>query len=156
MQTFYNIFKSINLKSHAPQMNFDSFQLISKLPLAPYYNQTKFIPIIHKTQDVPQNPLYFSKQIGCADDMVYQATKEFNDMNNINIAEYKALGFHDRLQEVIMQASQNPLCEKAKYIIFTCNSFGYKYNNSILGIYENIHPNADNNLRIEYEIYTTV
>jgi len=156
MLTFYNIFKSLKINSHSPQMNFDSFQLISKLPLAPYYNESKFIPIIHKTEDIPQNPLYFSKQIGCADDMVYQATREFNDEKNKNLVEYRALGFQDRFKEMIMQASSNPLCEKAKYIVFTCNSLGSKYNNPIIGIFENTHPNADKNMRIEYELYTTV
>ena len=155
MQTVYNIIKSLT-KSHTPEMNFDSFQLISKLPLVPYYNQTKFIPIIHKTDDIPKEGLYFNKEISCADDMVYHAINEFNDIRNKNIVEYKALGFNDRFKEVLMQASQNLLCEKAGYIIFTCNTLGGKYNNPILGIYKNNHPNADKNMKIEYEIYTTI
>jgi hypothetical protein len=159
MQSFYNIFKSLKINSHAPQMNFDSFQLISKVPFAPYYNEYKFIPIIHKTENNEQNdqkPIYFSKQIGCADDMVYHATREFNDEKNKNLVEYRALGFRDRFRDMIMQASSNPLCEKAKYIIFTCNALGSKYNNPILGIFENTHPNADKNMKIEYELYTTI
>lgn len=157
MMTNYNIFRTLNsLKSTAPQMNFESFQLISKLPYAPYYNEYKFIPTIHKTNEIPQSGLYFNKEIYCADDMTYHTTREFNDYNNKNIVEYRALGFRDRLQQVMMQASANPLCEKAKYIIFTCNAIGYKYNNSILGVFENKHQNADNNMRIEYELYSSV
>lgn len=155
MQTFYHIMKSISKQNHAPSMNFDSFQLISKLPLAPYYNETKFVPIIHKTSEIPQEPLYFKKDIYCADDMVYQTTREFNDIHNKNVVEYRALGFTDRFKEAMMQASLNPLCAKAKYIVFTCNALGSKYNNPIMGVFENVHPDADDKLRIEYEIYTT-
>jgi len=67
----------------------------------------------------------------------------------------RALGFSDRLKGVMMQSSNNPLCAKAKYIIFTCNSLGVKYGDSIIGVFENEHPYVDPNMRIEYEIYTT-
>jgi len=150
----YNIFKS--LRTHSPKMDFNDFQLLSKLPFAPNYNEIKFIPIIHKNSDIPNNPLYFKKTVHCADDMVYHTTREFNDQKNSNIVEYRALGFKDRLQQVMMQASAYPLCSKAKYIIFTCNALGTKYNNNpILGMFENEHLDADPSLRIEYEIYTT-
>lgn len=68
--------------------------------------------------------------------------------------EYRALGFSERLKEVMMQSAKNPLCAKAKYIVFTCNGLGYKYGNSIIGVFENDHPDADPNMRIEYEIYS--
>lgn len=56
----------------------------------------------------------------------------------------------------MMQASSNPMSAKAKYIVFTSNGLGYKYNNPIIGVFENIHHDADPNMRIEYEIYNTV
>lgn len=129
MQTSYNIFKSIFHKSQSRTTqtmtpDFSKFDLISKLPYAPYYNEYKFIPIIHKTSEIPQSGLYFNKEIYCADDMVYHTTREFNDQDNKNIVEYRALGFLDRLNQVMMQASMNPLAAKAKYIIFTCNVLG--------------------------------
>ena len=168
MQTSYNIFKSIfntlrtsrtsrTLRTtHTMTTDFSRFDLISKLPYAPYYNEYKFIPTIHKTSEIPQSGLYFNKQIYCADDMVYQTSREFNDHNNKNTVEYKALGFLDRLKQMMMQASMNPLSAKAKYIIFTCNGLGVKYNNSIIGVFENSHFDADPNMRIEYELYSTI
>jgi hypothetical protein len=136
-------------------MNFNSFQLMSKLPYTPYYNENKFIPIIHKTTDIPQTAIYFNKKIECADDMIYHATCEFNNESNKNLVEYRALGFRDRFKESIIQSSSNPLCKKAKYIVYTCNALDRKYNNPIIGIFENTNPNANSNIRIEYEIYTT-
>ena len=157
MQTSYNMLKSLFHKSQtSTQYDFSSFDLISKLPNAPYYNTMKFIPIIHKTQDIPQPGLYFNKTIGCADDITYHTTQEFNNSDNGHRVEYRALGFSDRLQEVMMQSAKNPLCAKAKYIIFTSNGLGYKYNNSTIGVFENEHRDADPNMRIEYEIYNEV
>ena len=158
MQTSYNIFNSVFTKPNinTQKYDFSRFDLISKLPNAPYYNTINFIPTIHKTQDIPQSGLYFNKKVGCADDMVYHTSQEFNSSENIkNSVEYKALGFRDRLHEVMMQSAKNPLSAKAKYIIFTCNLLGVKYGNSTIGVFENEHPDADPNMRIEYEIYTT-
>jgi hypothetical protein len=165
MQTTYHILKSIfnithvtnaTRASHTMISDFSKFDLISKLPFAPYYNEYKFIPTIHKTSEIPQSGLYFNKEIYCADDMVYQTIREFNDQRNKNIVEYKALGFQDRLKQMMMQASMNPLAAKAKYIIFTCNGLGAKYNNSIIGVFENSHSDVDPNMRIEYELYNTI
>jgi hypothetical protein len=159
MQTSYNIFRSVFNKPNINTQTYDfsRFDLISKLPNAPYYNTINFIPTIHKTPEAPQSGLYFNKKIGCADDMVYHTSQEFNSSENIkNSVEYKALGFSDRLQEVMMQSAKNPLCAKAKYIVFTSNLLGAKYGNSIIGVFENEHANIDPNMRIEYEIYTTV
>jgi hypothetical protein len=156
MPMSFNIFKSVFSKPHENKLDFSRFDLISKLPSAPYYNEYKFITTIHKTSDIPQSGLYFNKKIGCADDMVYQTSQEFNKQDNNNIVEYKALGFHNRLQNAMMQASANPISAKAKFIVFTCNGLGYKYNNPIIGVFENTHPDVDQNMRIEYEIYYTV
>ena len=82
--------------------------------------------------------------------------KEFNDENNKNLIQYRALGFTNRLQQAMMASARNPYSENAKNIIFTCNALGGKYGNSIIGILENEHPSADNELTIEYEIYNTV
>jgi hypothetical protein len=156
MSTSFHMYRSLFNKKQNTNLDFSKFDLISKLPSAPYYNQYKFIPIIHKTNDIPQSGLYFNKQIGCADDMVYQTLQEFNHHDNKYIAEYKALGFGDRLKQVMMNSAQNVLSAKAKYIIFTCNSLGVKYGNPIIGIFENTHKDADPNIRIEYEIYNVV
>lgn len=159
MPMSFNIFKSIFSKSSkSPETKFDfsKFDLISKLPSAPYYNEYKFITTIHKTSDIPQPGIYFNKQVGCADDITYHTTQEFNNTHNKNRVEYKALGFENRLQNAMMQASSNPISAKAKYIVFTCNGLGYKYNNPIIGVFENTHVDADPNMRIEYEIYNTV
>lgn len=52
MQTNYNIFRSVFAKRvDTPTLNFENFDLISKLPNAPYYNEYNFIPTIHKTSD---------------------------------------------------------------------------------------------------------
>ncbi len=156
MQTQYNIFRSVfGKRVDTPKLNFENFDLISKLPNAPYYNLYNFIPTIHKTGDIPQKGLYFNKEIGCADDMVYQTSQEFNSDQNKNTVEYKALGFQERLQNAMMTAARNPLCANAKYIIFTANGLGYKYGNSTIGVFENTHKDADPNMRIEYEIYST-
>ena len=154
MPVSFNIFKSIFSKPRENKFDFSKFDLISKLPSAPYYNEYKFVTTIHKTPDVPQTGLYFNKEIGCADDMVFHTSQEFNASNNR--VEYKALGFENRLQNAMMQASANPMSAKAKYIIFTANGLGYKYNNPVIGVFENTHPDVDPNMRIEYEIYKTV
>lgn len=139
-----------------PKLDMDSFRLISKLPYDPFYNQIQFIPTLIKNNLPPSNGLYFTKQIGCADDIVLVTTKEFNSNDNRNLVEYRALGFRDRLQEVMMTAARNPVCAKAKWISFNCNALGVKYGNSVIGLLENVHPDADPNLQIEYEIYNTV
>jgi len=138
-----------------PKLDMDSFRLISKLPYDPFYNQIQFIPTLIKNNLPPSNGLYFTKQIGCADDIVLVTTKEFNS-DNKNLVEYRALGFRDRLQEVMMTAARNPVCAKAKWISFNCNALGVKYGNCVIGLLENVHPDADPNLQIEYEIYNTV
>lgn len=158
---FRNIFKQsrqfqMNKLNKLNNLDYKSFNLISKLPFAPYYKEHTFIPTFHHSSKPPQNALYFKKNIGCADDIVYQTTKEFNDVNNKNLIEYRALGFKDRLHQAMMTSSRNPQCGNAKYIIFTCNSLLVKYGNSIIGILENEHPNADLELIMEYEIYNTV
>ena len=80
-------------KTTAP--DFSKFNLISKLPYDPFYNQIqeRFIPTLIKNSAPPANGLYFTKEIGCADDIVLVATKEFNNQNNKNLVEYRALGF---------------------------------------------------------------
>jgi hypothetical protein len=139
-----------------PKLDMDSFRLISKLPYDPFYNQIQFIPTLIKNNLPPSNGLYFTKQIGCADDIVLVTTKEFNSNANRNLVEYRALGFRDRLQEVMMTAAHNPVCAKAKWISFNCNALGVKYGNSVICLLENVHPDADPNLQIEYEIYNTI
>jgi hypothetical protein len=139
------------------KLDMDSFQLISKLPYAPMYNHIQFIPTLIKNNPPPSNGngLYFTKQIESADDIVLVAIKEFNNENR-NLVEYRALGFHDRLREVMMTAARNPVCAKTKWISFNCNALGSKYGNNIIGLLENVHPDADPNLQVEYEIYNTV
>ena len=162
MSTSFHMLRSLfnksqnNIPTQNQQLDFSKFDLISKLPSAPYYNEYKFIPIIHKTNNIPQSGLYFNKQIGCADDMVYQTSQEFNRLDNKNLAEYTALDFKNRLHQVMMQSAHNPLSAKAKYIVFTCNLLGIKYGNPTIGVFENIHKDADPNVRIEYEIYNVV
>ena len=138
-----------------PALDLDSFQLISKLPDDPFYNQIpeKFIPTLIKNNPAPSNGLYFTNQIGCADDIVLLAIREQNGKNQV---EYRALGFKNRLMQLMMEASRNPICAKAKWISFNCNLLGLKYGNSVIGLLENVHPDADPNLQIEYEIYNTV
>jgi hypothetical protein len=85
--------------------------------------------------------------------MVYHAMQEFYSKNAV---EYIALGFKDRLQQAMMQASANMTAGNAKYIIFTSNGLGYKYNNPVIGVFENTHPNANPNIRLEYEINNTI
>jgi len=114
------------------------------LPHDPYYNQIKFIPTLIKNNQPPSNGRYFTKQIGCADDI------------NLNHGEYRALGFNERLQQVLMESARNPVCAKAKWISINSNLLGAKYGNSVIGLLENIHLDADPNLQVEYEIYNTV
>ena len=126
------------------------------MPYDPYYNRIKFIPTLIKNNKPPSNGHYFTKQIGCADDIVVVCLNEFKDFNNPNIVEYQALGFKHRLQQVIMEAARNPVCAKAKWISINSNLLGAKYGNNVIGLLENIHPDADTNLQVEYEIYNTV
>jgi hypothetical protein len=135
--------------------NLAKFQLISKTPFLSCYKEYSFIPILHDTDKVPEKPLYFQKEIGCADDMVYHTVREMNAKDNKNLIEYRALGFQNRLEQVMMTAARNPMSENAKYIIFTCNALGAKYKNRVIGVFENVYENADPKLTIEYEIYRT-
>ena len=88
--------------------------------------------------------------------IVVVGMKEFYSDNNPNLVEYLALGFYERLQQVIMEAARNPVCAKAKWISINSNLLGAKYGNSVIGLLENVHPDADPNLQVEYEIYNTV
>ena len=56
----------------------------------------------------------------------------------------------------MMEAAKNPMCYRAKWITFSCNALGAKYGNPVIGVLENVHPDADPNLQVEYEIYNTV
>lgn len=152
-----------------PTTSINSFQLISKLPYDRYYNQyydqrpIKFIPIINITQSINPKPrkqgYYFNEQISCADDIVYITLKEFNEGDNKkmqNQMEYRALGFHTRLQQVMMASARNPISANAKWISFTCNGLGAKYGNNVIGMLENLHPEANPNMQVEFDIYNTV
>jgi hypothetical protein len=159
MAVSYNIFKNIFNKSKNTQDKqeinqedkMDKFALISKLPLSPEYNQYKFTPIIHMTDKKPEKGIYFNEEIGCADDIVFYTSREFNKPSN-NLAEYIALNINEILENSMMQSSRNLLASKAKYIIFTSNILGYKKNKSIIGVFENKHNDLDENMRLEYEI----
>ena len=91
MSSLYNYVRSTlsNKVSSNGLPDFSSFHLISKLPSAPYYNNYKFIPTLHKTEEKPEEGKYFNHTIGCADDLVYFATKECD--NDKNAAEFRAL-----------------------------------------------------------------
>jgi Leucine-rich repeat (LRR) protein len=82
--------------------------------------------------------------------------KYFYSDNNPNLVEYRALGFNERLQQVIMEAARNPVCARAKWISINSNLLGVKYGNCVIGLLENVHPDVDPNLQVEYEIYNTV
>lgn len=163
MQTTYDLFKSLFINRPwqskntigQKQLDFSTFTLISKLPYSQEYREYEFIPTIHRTDLPPHDALYFRAEIGCADDIVYQTSKEFNSVL-IRTTEYKALGFRERLQSAMMSVARNPLSATAKHIIFTNNVLGTKHGNPIIGIFENTHPNANSNVTIEYEIYNTV
>ena len=131
------------------KVNFESFRLISKLPLDKKYNEYKFCPIYHKTTEKPDNGKFFNYKIGCADDLVLYITKE---LYSDNYVEYRALGINERLPSAIMQASSNPGTGKAKYIVISSYGIGHKYGNPIIGVFENEHTDADPSLRVEYQI----
>jgi len=157
----FAILRSMLSGSKTPLPNLDSFQLISKLPYDPYYNQLpiKFIPTLIKNMQPPSRGHYFTEQIGCADDIALVAIREFNsnlETKHKNQVEYRALGFSQRLQQLIMEAARNPICAKAKWISFNCNALGAKYGNNVIGLLENTHPDVDPNLQIEFEIYNTI
>ena len=97
MSSVYNYIKS-SLSNSKSKLDFSSFQLISKLPLAPYYNFYKFIPTLHKTEEKPVHGKYFNHTIGCADDIVYHASKECEK----NAAEFKSLGINERIKSSMM------------------------------------------------------
>lgn len=82
--------------------------------------------------------------------------KEFNTMNNKNLVEYRALGFNQRILQLIMEVAQNPICAKAKWISINCNALGVKYGNNVIGLLENVHPDVNSTLLVEFEIYNTV
>jgi hypothetical protein len=117
--------------------------------MLPYVKEYMEVPILHHTENAPQNGKYFSKKIGCADDIAYYASIE--QYNLENAVEYRALGFSNRLKQAMMSAARNPLCEKASFIIFTCNALEIEYKNPVIGVLENEHENRDKNLIIEYE-----
>jgi len=150
MSSIYNYIKSIlnSSKIRTNVLDFSSFQLLSKLPLDPYYNFYKFIPTLHKTDEKPENGKYFNHTIGCADDLVYYASKECYE----NGAEFKALGINERIKSSIMQAASNIIISKAKYIIISSVGIGQKYGNPNIAVFVNEHETADPLLRIEYQI----
>ena len=152
MSSLYNYVRSTlsNKVSSNGLPDFSSFHLISKLPSAPYYNNYKFIPTLHKTQEKPEEGKYFNHTIGCADDLVYYATKECD--NDKNAAEFRALGINDRIKSALMQASSNLVTARAKYIVISSYTLGHKYSNPNIATFVNEHPNADPSLRIEYQI----
>ena len=147
MSSVYNYIKS-SLSNSKSRLDLSSFQLISKLPLAPYYNFYKFIPTLHKTEEKPVNGKYFNHTIECADDIVYHASKECDK----NAAEFKSLGINERIKSSMMQAAANLLTTKAKYIIISSVGIGHKYGNPNIAVFVNEHENADPSLRIEYQI----
>ena len=147
MSSLYNYVRStLNYSKISPR--FETFDLISKLPSAPYYNYYKFIPTIHKTQEKPEDGKYFNHTIGCADDLVYFATTKCEK----NAAEFKALGINERIKSALMQASSNLVTAKAKYIVISSAALGFKYSNPNIATFVNEHENADQSLRIEYQI----
>jgi hypothetical protein len=138
-----------------------SFQLISKVPNDPFFHKLplRFIPNLIENSSPPTKGYYFTEQIGCADDIVVIALKEFNSDAGAklkNQVEYRALGFSQRLQQVMMEAACNPICAKAKWISFTCNALGVKNGNKVIGLLENTHPDVDSTLQVEFEIYNTI
>lgn len=157
---FYRFYSSLFREVKNKKSNNDSFLLISKVPNDPFFNQLpiKFIPTLIKKSTPPSKGHYFTEQIGCADDIVVVALKEFNsneDTKVKNQVEYRALGFRQRLQQVMMEAARNPICANAKWISFSCNALGAKYGNNVIGLLENTHPDADSTLQVEFEIYNT-
>ena len=147
MSSLYNYVRSsLNHSKISPR--FEAFDLISKVPSAPYYNNYKFIPTIHKTEEKPEDGKYFNHTIGCADDLVYFATKECHK----NAAEFKALGIDERIKSSMMQAASNLVTAKAKYIVISSAGLGFKYGNPNIATFVNEHENADPTLRIEYQI----
>lgn len=150
MSSLYNYVKStLNYSNVSPILpDFSSFHLISKVPKAPYYNNYKFIPTIHKTEQKPENGKYFNNTIGCADDLVYFALQGCQK----NIAEFKALGIDERIKSALMQAASNLVTAKAKYIVISSASLGFKDGNPNIATFVNEHENADPTLRIEYQI----
>ena len=146
MSSVYKYIKSI-LNASRSDLDFSSFQLISKLPLDPYYNLYKFIPTLHKTDEKPENGKYFNHTIGCADDIVYYASNECYK----NAAKFKALGINERIKSSMMQAA-NLVTSEAKYIIISSVGIGQKYGNPNIAVFENEHGNVDPSLRIEYQI----
>jgi hypothetical protein len=150
MSSLYNYVRTTlsNKVSSNGLPDFSSFHLISKLPLDPNYNNYKFIPTLHKTQEKPEDGKYFNHTIGCADDLVYFATKECEK----NYAEFKALGIDERIKSSIMQASSNLVTARAKYIVISSFALGYKYSNPNIATFVNEHPSADPTMRIEYQI----
>jgi hypothetical protein len=149
MTSLYNYIKA-TLPSHGSKVlnDFSSFHLISKLPSAPYYNFYKFVPTIHKTEEKPEEGKYFNHTIGCADDLVFHAIGECYK----NAAEFKALGIDERIKSALMQASSNLVTARAKYIVISSASLGFKDGNPNIATFVNEHENADPSLRIEYQI----
>lgn len=141
-----NIFGGL---SKTKPINFENFDLISKIPLDPHYNQTNFFQDVYLYKSKPTG-LYFNKEIECADDIVYNASQISYEKNAV---EYRAMGFADRLKEAIMQSSLNPSSKFAKYIIFTTAAMQLKYGNPIIGVLVNNHKDADPNVTLEYDIY---
>ena len=129
--------------------DFTKFKLLSKLPLQPEFNQIKFIPTIHKTLEKPEDGYIFNHKIGCADDLVFYASRECD-----NCAELIALDIVNKVKTAIMQASTNLVTSKAKYIMISTFVFENKNKNKNknLIVFENEHKNVDPTFHIEYQI----
>jgi len=121
-------------------------------------NLYNFIVNIYRRNEnyIPQKGIFFNKQIGCPDDILYERSEQFYGKHN-NMIEYKVFGIDKRLKSAMLLAACNPMCAKAKYIIFSANNcgLGYKYGNSTIGVFENIQKDVDPNLHIEYDLFST-
>ena len=135
-----------------------SFELISTLPLAKYFNEIEFIPTIKQNADqpIPVPGLFLNENIETADDIVYYTSREFNKQNSSWISECKAMGLAERLQQALMQSAMCPITAQAKYIVVKYNYFSNKYKNPNIVVFENKHPGANPAMTIEYELFNTM
>ena len=126
--------------------DFSKFNLISSLPKQSHFHEHKFISTISDNEKNNDKGLILNATIGCADDIVFQASQ----LNNVDL---KAHDIQKRLKSAMMQSSMDSTTENAKYIIFTNNAYKHKYGNPNVVVLTNEHPNANPNITLTYDAY---
>ena len=132
--------------------NMLNHQLFSTRAYQKKSNIIKFVNTNIYTSEIPEPGLWMNEKICCPDDIIYYFRREFYKYNNVCFHECLAMGLADKLKISIMQSSnfQGP-----KYFVVKYNAFQRQFDKPNLIVFENINTRANENLRVECEIFNS-